>query len=78
LLNEQEISDILPKIEAVLSYAARVQELAPTKQVAPDTYKTKNVTRDDIIIPSNPAVLLADAPRTEGNYFFVPAIIKQG
>lgn len=73
-LSETEITDAMKHLEAVLSYAARVQEIA--KDVDVDSLKNCNVERDDIVIPTDPQTILAQAPEREGDFFVVPVIIE--
>ena len=77
-LTEQEIVKMQSHIEAVLSYAARVQDLSG-QDVGKDSdmvlQKNSNVERDDIVVKSDSQAILAQAPEREGNYFVVPAII---
>ena len=73
-LTEQEISNAMKHLEAVLSYAARVQDIA--KDVADPTLKNKNVERDDVVIATDPQTILAQAPEREGDFFVVPVIIE--
>ena len=73
-LTEQEIINAMKHLEAVLSYAARVQDIAQDIDVP--TLKNSNVERDDIIIPTDPQTILAQAPEREGDFFVVPVIIE--
>lgn len=76
-IHEDEIDTLTKQIEAVLSYAARVQEIA--QQASFDqslTSKNMNVWREDVIIKSNSEQILAQSPAKEERYFVVPAIIE--
>lgn len=73
-LTEQEIVKMQSHVEAVLSYAARVQDIA--KDVSVSNLKNSNVERDDAIVPSHPEIIRAQAPAREGDYFVVPVIIE--
>lgn len=73
-LNEQEVEKMQKHLEAVLSYAARVQEIA--QDVDEVQVKNYNVERDDIAVKSDAENILARAPEREGDYFVVPAIIE--
>ena len=73
-LSEQEMAQIVSHLDAVLSYAARVQDIAKDSDVL--ALKNINVERDDEIIQSNPEAILAQAPEREGDYFVVPVIIE--
>ncbi len=73
-LSESEIIKAQKHLEAVLSYAARVQDIA--KDVDITLLKNQNIERDDIIEPCNPEPILAQAPEREGDFFVVPVIIE--
>jgi aspartyl-tRNA(Asn)/glutamyl-tRNA(Gln) amidotransferase subunit C len=83
-LSEQEIIKMQSHVEAVLAYAARVQDLSAIvltkKGLAQDVdiimKKNVNVERDDVAIACQPESILAQAPEREGNYFVVPVIIE--
>ena len=73
-LSETEIINTMKHLDAVLSYAARVQEIA--KDVDVPSLKNNNIEREDVIIPTNPQIILAQAPEREDNFFVVPVIIE--
>jgi aspartyl-tRNA(Asn)/glutamyl-tRNA(Gln) amidotransferase subunit C len=73
-LTEQEIEKMQVHVEAVLSYAARVQDIA--KDVSVVNMKNSNIERDDRVIPAHGEKIRAQAPEREGDYFVVPAIIE--
>jgi|SRR5579859_7504958 len=73
-IHEQELNNLVSDIDNVLTYAARVQEIAA--DIDEPLNKNVNVLREDIIIPTPPAPLLADAPEQMHNYFVVPVIIE--
>ena len=73
-LTEQEIIKMQSHVEAVLSYASRVQDIA--KDIDIVLQKNINIERDDVISSCNPEPILAQAPEREGNYFVVPVIIE--
>lgn len=83
-LTEQEIINAMKHLEAVLSYAARVQDIAQdidTPSYAKATadrpiQKNRNIERDDVVIPTDPQTILAQAPEREGDFFVVPVIIE--
>ena len=78
-LNEGEIQQLIPEIEAVLDYAAFLQEIA--KQHDDTVIKSNcdsNILRDDTVIRYESVSLLDQAPETDGNYFVVPQIITTG
>jgi aspartyl-tRNA(Asn)/glutamyl-tRNA(Gln) amidotransferase subunit C len=73
-LSESEISKAQKHLEAVLTYAARVQDIA--KDVDITLLKNENIERDDTVQPCNPQAILAQAPEREGDFFVVPVIIE--
>jgi len=73
-LTDHEIINAMKHVEAVLNYAARVQDIA--HDITIETPKNNNIERDDIIIPTDPQPILAQAPEREGNFFIVPVIIE--
>jgi len=73
-LTDDEIINAMKHLEAVLSYAARVQDIAQDINII--TPKNNNIERDDIIIPTDPQPILTQAPEREGNFFVVPVIIE--
>jgi aspartyl-tRNA(Asn)/glutamyl-tRNA(Gln) amidotransferase subunit C len=72
-INEQEIEEIVRRFQDILNYAERVQDIA--KEVDIPTSKNINVDREDVIVSSDPARILAQAPQAEDNYFVVPKIL---
>lgn len=74
-LSQEEVVHAQKHLEAVLSYAARVQDIA--KDVDITLQKNQNVERQDIIQPCNPEPILAQAPEREGDFFVVPVIIEK-
>lgn len=73
-LSEEEVIDTMKHLDAVLSYAARVQEIA--KDINIPSLKNSNIEREDSIIPTNPEPILAQAPEREDSFFVVPVIIE--
>lgn len=73
-LSETEINNAIQHLDAVLSYAARVQEIA--KDVDVPSLKNCNIEREDVIIPTNAQTILNQAPEREGDFFVVPVIIE--
>lgn len=74
-VHEDEIDSLVSQLEQVLSYAERVKEVATTTVQEPST-KQVNVFRDDLVVPQDPELFLAQAPEREGNYFVVPVILE--
>ena len=73
-LDEQEIEPVIKQLAEVLAYAQRVQDLATELDEQP-SHKNVNVMRDDVVVLSNPEILLSRAPEREENYFVVPRIL---
>jgi len=73
-LSEAEMSETIKHLDAVLSYAARVQEIA--KDVDISSLKNNNIEREDIIIPTDSQTILTQAPERMDNFFVVPAILE--
>jgi aspartyl-tRNA(Asn)/glutamyl-tRNA(Gln) amidotransferase subunit C len=71
---EDEIEIIKQQLEQVLTYAARVQEMATNIQ-GPRT-KNTNVFREDVVVRQDCQKILAQAPVEEGGYFVVPIILE--
>lgn len=74
-LHEDEVDQVTRELEAVLSYAARVQEIA--SQTEEPLTKNVNIFREDVVVPSDPEVILQQAPQREENFFVVPVIIEK-
>lgn len=74
-LTEEETVNAMKQLEAVLSYAARVQDIAQDVNVP--HLKNNNIERNDVIIGTNPEPIRAQAPEREGDFFLVPVIIEQ-
>ena len=79
-LTEEEVVKMQSHLEAVLSYAARVQNLSAEVLTEADQenvmQKNVNVEREDSIVECNPEPIRAQAPEREGDYFVVPVIIE--
>jgi aspartyl-tRNA(Asn)/glutamyl-tRNA(Gln) amidotransferase subunit C len=73
-LPENEIDGLIADIDNVLTYAARVGEIAA--DVEEETKKNVNVTREDVVIPTPPQPLLAQAPERIEDFFVVPMILE--
>lgn len=73
-IHDQEMDGIIKQIESVLSYAARVQEVAST--VSADQTRNINVMREDVIGASQADAILAQAPERQDRFFVVPAILE--
>lgn len=71
---DHELEAAAQQLSAVLSYAARVQEIVTDTQEQPD--KNINVMREDVVIKTNAEHILEQAVEREANYFVVPTIIE--
>lgn len=73
-VTDQEIDPIIKQMQEVLSYAARVVEIATELE---DLVSQKNINffREGLAGTSYPEELLERAPSQEENYFVVPKII---
>ena len=72
-IKESELDSIQKQLADVLEYAERVQQIA--KDIDIPSNKNINHDREDSIIPSETADILAQAPQEEDNYFVVPKIV---
>jgi aspartyl-tRNA(Asn)/glutamyl-tRNA(Gln) amidotransferase subunit C len=73
-IQEHEIESLQKQLEAVLSYAERVQEFSAEPQVP--SIQNVNVFRQDRVEPSDSSAILKRAPEREEDFFVVPAIIE--
>ncbi len=73
-IHADEIPGLLKQLQDVLSYAERVQEGAA--DVKEPAIKNVNFFREDVVVRTEAALLLARAPQEEENYFVVPAILE--
>lgn len=73
-LSENEIPELIKNLEEVLTYAARVQEIAAGTEFP--SSKNINIFRDDAIVSTDPKPLIANAPQREENYFIVPVVLE--
>lgn len=74
-ISEEEIPALVDKLQAVLSYAAHLKDVA-ARQQGTELPVQKNVMRADEVIPTPAEPLLALAPAREDNFFVVPMILK--
>ncbi len=72
-LKEDEIDAVIEQLQQVLSYARRVTHVAT--HLEEPSMKNINVMRKDFVVPQHSALILAQAPEREGNYFVVPKIL---
>lgn len=73
-LPDDEIESTMKRLEEVLSYAARVSQVAA--DVQEPSSKNSNVFREDIAKPSDAEAILERAPEREDNFYVVPSIIE--
>lgn len=74
-VDETEIEALMSKLQAVLTYASDLKKIADNAQPQP-LPKNINVMREDVIIKTDPELLLSRAPVREENYYVVPMILK--
>jgi len=72
-IKECELEGLIKQLQAVLSYAERVNQVA--EDVDLPSSKNINIMRDDIAFPSCPKPILEQAPKEEEDYFVVPKIL---
>jgi aspartyl-tRNA(Asn)/glutamyl-tRNA(Gln) amidotransferase subunit C len=72
--NDEELDGIMQQFNDVISYAERVVQIA---QQAEQIISVKNINADrpDVMIPTDSAKILAQAPASEDNYFVVPKFL---
>ena len=73
-ISEVEVDDLTTQLEAVLAYAARVNEVVANQQ-GPLSHNI-NVFREDKAQPFDADRIKAEGPDVEADYFVVPAIIE--
>lgn len=64
---------LIKELEDVLTYAARVTEIAVDSQES--CTKNINVFREDKVVPFDAACIMKEAPEREADYFVVPKIV---
>lgn len=74
-ISEEEIPALVDKLQAVLSYAVHLKDIAAQKEGAQLPVQS-NVMREDKVVPTSAEPLLALAPAREDNFFVVPMILK--
>lgn len=76
-LEENEIASLIDQVDAVLTYARRVKDVAQlTSNSEYPITKNQNVFREDIVIKTDSKPILNQAPESEQNYFVVPVILE--
>lgn len=73
-VSEEEIPQLIKDLQEVLSYAARVQEVAAN--IPETSVKNINVMREDEAIATDPEPLLANVPVREGDLVVVPVVLE--
>lgn len=77
-LTDAEIAALCQQLGGILDYVAMLEEL-DTSNVEPMVHAIEltNVLREDTLVPSLPrAEGLKNAPKQDGRYFLVPAILE--
>ena len=74
-IQDDEIEQLTAKLDAVLTYASRLIQVAQGKVATPLPHNS-NVTRQDKVVSTDPEPLLALAPARESMYYSVPMILK--
>lgn len=74
-VRDDEVEALMQQLQGVLNYAQRVMEIAA--EIEEPVSKNINVFREDMVIPTDPELILQQAPDREGNFFVVPAILEQ-
>jgi len=73
-LHDDEIPSLIKEIDDVLTYAVRVKEVAA--DVEEPLTKNVNMFREDVVVKTNPELVLSRAPEREENFFVVPAVLQ--
>lgn len=74
-IHKDEIEPLMKQLDAVISYAERVREIADTLEEPSN--KNINVFREDVVVKTDYRLIMERAPEEESNYFVVPAIIEK-
>jgi len=77
-VHEDELETLAHDMEAVLSYAAVLQEVAArySDNTGEPLPKNQNIMRPDTCVPQDPEAILKEAPERIENFFVVPVIVK--
>lgn len=75
LLPDDEAAALVSDIDSVLTYAARVCEIAADVEEEGD-HKRVNVMREDTVVPTDAQPFLAQAPERIEDFFVVPMILE--
>jgi aspartyl/glutamyl-tRNA(Asn/Gln) amidotransferase C subunit len=70
--------ELFAQFSSIVEYVACVQKIGEVKKESEhDSSSQQNIVRTDIVIPTDPQSILAQAPQTEGHYFVVPMVLEQ-
>jgi aspartyl-tRNA(Asn)/glutamyl-tRNA(Gln) amidotransferase subunit C len=72
-IEQQDIPELVRRLQNVLSYAERVQDIAKEAEIV--LFKNINADREDVVVSSDTQAILKQAPQEENGYFVVPKII---
>jgi aspartyl/glutamyl-tRNA(Asn/Gln) amidotransferase C subunit len=72
-INDNEIDAVVQRLQDVLEYAIRVQDMA--KDVDIPSSKNINRQREDVAVFFDSQKILEQAPESQDNYFVVPKIL---
>jgi aspartyl-tRNA(Asn)/glutamyl-tRNA(Gln) amidotransferase subunit C len=75
-LKDSEVDPLIEQLEAVLSYAERVTQVADELDDQPSN-RNVNFFREDVIVKCDPKPILERAPEREEDYFVVPKILDK-
>ena len=75
-IHDDEIEPLAQQLDDILTYAARVSDIASSVQQASEP-QNSNIFREDVLQQCNAERILAAAPEQESHYFVVPAILEQ-
>jgi aspartyl-tRNA(Asn)/glutamyl-tRNA(Gln) amidotransferase subunit C len=74
-IQDNEIEPLKRHVEAVLSYAERVKEIACF--VEEPSHQNTNVFREDVVVKTDQRLIMVQAPLEESDYFIVPSILAK-
>jgi aspartyl-tRNA(Asn)/glutamyl-tRNA(Gln) amidotransferase subunit C len=73
-VKDSEIEPLIKQLDAVLSYAERVTQVAAELDDQPSN-RNVNFLREDVVVKCDPEPIRERAPEREDNYFVVPKIL---
>jgi aspartyl/glutamyl-tRNA(Asn/Gln) amidotransferase C subunit len=77
IVYDHEIPVFLKQLDAVLSYAARVNEVETcVAEKEYDIDMKQNISRKDMTVRQNTEIVLSQAPAREGSLIIVPMILE--